>query len=231
MYVDQGKTRGAVGLENEGEFTPGQMAFTLALGEPPPPTSLPDPPLAWLRLPPDARMALMADDPNALLKALGPPPLAASPPPALRPDGRASRNWSWLHAAAAHGSPGCMSLLLSNRLHRQPASAFINHRAGDGRPALLIAAEHAHTGGRDCECIEALLRAGAAAHAVQKTDNATAAHLSCAARCPTCLRRLLQRAPHLIDGARRDGAQPLHCAALAGSAECAAVLLIAPDCT
>ena len=64
---------------------------------------------------------------------------------------------------------------------------------------------------RDCECIEALLRAGAAAHAVQKTDNATAAHLSCAARCPTCLRRLLQRAPHLTDGARRDGAQPLHC--------------------
>ena len=178
---------------------------------PPPPNSLPDPPLAWLRLPPDARMALVADDPNALLKALGPPPLAASPPLALRPDGRAARNWSWLHAAAAHGSPGCMSLLLSARLHRQPTSAFINHRAGDGRPALLIAAEHGHASGRDCECIEALLRAGAAAHAVQKTDNATAAHLSCAARCPTCLRRLLQRAPHLTDGARRDGAQPLHC--------------------
>ena len=104
-------------------------------------------------------------------------------------------------------------------------TALVDRRAGDGKAPLLIAAEHRHVGSSDCECVEALLRAGAAAHAVRKPDGLSAAHLSCAAGCARCLRPMLQRAPQLIDCRCRGGRLPLHAAAAAAAHECVSELL------
>ena len=167
--------------------------------------------------------ALTADNASALIRAAGGLPLGPALPSQLLPQGRSSRGWTWLHAAAAHGAAACLTLL-SAPGNLQQGLAAIDRRDGNGRTALLIAAEHQHPA-QSCACVEALVRSGAKPHAARKSDGETAAHLSASAGCARCLRLLVQKAPHLIDVKRRDGGQPLHAAALSGRSECVYELL------
>ena len=181
----------------------------------PPPTELPFPSKLLLSRRPPLLAALESDDSKYFVDN----GIPREPPPDLLPDGKAARNWSWLHVAAAHGSPAILQHLLMTT-HRQ----HIERRSGDGRTPLLVAAEHCHAnGGRDC--VVALIRAGAIAHAPRKPDGATAAHLCCSAGCAPCLRLLLQRAPQLVDVVcKPELEQPLHIAARCGRTECIGVL-------
>ena len=165
--------------------------------------------------------ALAQDDVSSVSKLLSTP---VSYPPAtlVSASGRAARGWNWLHVAAAHGAPATLQWLISSGALGVGA---VHQRAGDGRTPLLIAAEHSHAEGSDCEALAALLRCGAAADVARKPDGATAAHLCSARGCSRCLRLCLQRAPHLVDArCRTRGEQPLHVAARCGASECAAVL-------
>lgn len=201
---------------------------------PPPASALPFPQKLLLqRAPPsstksevhDVKSALSCDDVQSFAQSVGSTPLGVLPS-ALLPSGRASRGWSWLHSAAAQGAPKVIQwLLIPGVIRGGSSAATLDFRAGDGRSALLIAAEHRHPDGSDCAALSALLRAGASAQVARKPDGQTAAHLCAAARCVGCLRQLLTRAPHLVDvHCRSRGEQPLHVAARYGASECAAEL-------
>ena len=175
--------------------------------------------------------ALSCDDTHGFSRTatrLGMMPLRlASVPARLLPTGRAARGWTWLHMAAAQGSPGILQWLLSPGVLRiSSVASALDHKSGDGRTALLIAAEHRHGArGGDCAALSGLLRAGACAYTPRKPDGLTAAHLVCSVGCASCLRLLLQRAPQLVDAScRARGEQPLHVAARAGSCDCVSEL-------
>ena len=70
----------------------------------PPPTELPFPSKLLLSRRPPLLAALDSDDSKYFVDNGVP----REPPPDLLPDGKAARNWSWLHVAAAHGSPAIL---------------------------------------------------------------------------------------------------------------------------
>lgn len=151
-------------------------------------------------------------------------PLASAPPAPLLPEGRAARGWTWLHAASAAGAAGILQYLLAPGKLFAGVGSLVDRRAGDGSTALMLAAEHRHTDGADCDCVAALLRAGANASLQRKSDGASVGHLCAAARCAGCLRVILQRAPQLVDVRSHAGERPLHTAARTGASGCAAEL-------
>ena len=169
------------------------------------------------------RSALASDDIHSFSRSFG-VPLYLTPPPDLLPPGRAARNWTWLHAAAAQGSAAILQWLLKPGVLRGSAvTSVINQRADDRTP-LLIVAEHRHRD-MDCASLAALLRSGASVQSARKSDGWTAAHCASAAGCTGCLRLLLQREPHLVDvHCRVRGEQPLHVAARSGASACVALL-------
>ena len=214
-------------LRRNGQSCVGWPTATMARS-PPPPSALPMPCHEWLKSPPKPEelivQAFAYDDAALAAKCLVPGGLL---PDALLPSGRASRNWTYLHAAAAQGASAVLQLLLSppKRLAIGSFNRDVDRRAGDGRTPLLLAAEHRHGHSKDCAAIALLVRAGAKPDLARKPDGLTAAHLCCAAGCASCLRLLLQRAPQLVDAvSRTTGEQPLHVAARYGSSECVGAL-------
>ena len=125
---------------------------------------------------------------------------------------------SLLHAACEAGAVGCVQLLAHH-------SSLLNCHTRDGYTPLLTCCLHLHAA--HCESLCILIKAGANLDARRKEDGAGAAHLCAAHGCSTCLQRLLDRAPQLVDARDRQQRQPLHAAAACvSSGGCACVTLL-----